>query len=400
MPPPGQDEPAPLGPRPPDPADAAAAAQQLDRLRGQVEDPKADRARLRQDLLDLRLRYPGSPQAVQAAALLTRLPSPLDRLDPANIPAADRFEGRPKELVAVLPKQAGEIMSLSFSADGRTLAAATQRAVRLWDLGGPTPRERAVLPDAGWHVRFAPDGRTLVTASQVPRLWDVSGDRPRELARLAGHSHGPLALAFSDDGKLLAAGNYGPVVRLWDLRGDRPRERGGADATKGKGVASLALSPDGSLLAGGSDTGDELLQVWRVTEAGLMPVAVPPVKARHVAFAPDGKTLAYEDGDWDVHLLDLTRPVPADRAVLKGHQLQGWGGIVWDLAYAADGRRLVSGGQDGRVIVWDPADGTKRQERKLPAEVRAVALAPDGRHVAAGCRSGTVYLLRLAAPGR
>src|SRR5262249_37736524 len=59
----------------------------------------ADREKLRQDLLAFRRANYGKAEAVEAAELLARLPSPLDRLDPATIPALDRFDWQPKELV-------------------------------------------------------------------------------------------------------------------------------------------------------------------------------------------------------------------------------------------------------------------------------------------------------------
>jgi len=299
----------------------------------------------------------------------------------------------PRERIP-LHGHASSVSSLSFSPDGRMLASASKEAVRLWDLGGAAPWERAVLPDAGWHIRFAPDGKTLLTATQGPRLWDVTVNPPKEKARLDWHSHGPVGMAFSGDGNLLAVGSYGPVLRLWDLGGDKPRQRFVLDEKDGKGVQSLALSADGTLLAAGTDSGDRILRLWRVTEKGLRRLPTPPVEARHVAFAPDGKTLAYNGDDWAIHLWDLTSPVPVTRATLEGHKLPGWSGVVRDFAFSADGRRLVSGGQDRRVIVWDAASGQKLHEWKMPAEVNAVALAPDGRHVAIGNWNGTIYLVR------
>ncbi|MGH3707426.1 MAG: WD40 repeat domain-containing protein, partial [Pseudonocardiaceae bacterium] len=87
---------------------------------------------------------------------------------------------------------------------------------------------------AVYGVGFAPDGRTLATASgdQTVRLWDLSTrDRPRPLgAPLTGHTGTVWAMAFAPDGRTLATGSADRTVRLWDLprlegfRGDEVRE--------------------------------------------------------------------------------------------------------------------------------------------------------------------------------
>src|SRR5438094_538420 len=86
--------------KPPEAARPGPAEAELERLKKRAGDPKADPDILWQDLLVFRTKYPGTPQAVQAAELLTRLPSPLDKLDPKQIPQEDRFDWQPRELVA------------------------------------------------------------------------------------------------------------------------------------------------------------------------------------------------------------------------------------------------------------------------------------------------------------
>jgi WD40 repeat protein len=291
----------------------------------------------------------------------------------------------------------GEVGAVSFSPDGRTLAAASHDSVvRLWDLTGAVPRERAALPGAGWRVLFSPDGARMVTATQGPVIWDVTAPAPKELARLGWHSHGPVGMVLSADGRRFAAGSFGPSLRVWDLSGPKPREQAVLDEKDGSlGTGWLAFSPDGRLLAAGRHTGDQGLRLWRVGAGGLQAVPVPHVAARDVAFSPDGKTLAFNDGEWDVHLWDLTGPLPRERVALRGHSLPGWAGIVHAIAFSPDGGQLASVGQDRRLIVWETAHGEKRREWILPGQARSVAFAPDGRHLACGNFNGTVYVLRL-----
>src|SRR5262249_28234252 len=169
-------------------------------------------------------------------------PSPPDRLSAADVPAAERPHWLPREVVAVVGTQRGRhwqgVTCLAVSADRTLAATATAGGIHLWDAA--TLRERAWLTgEAAEHVAalaFAPDGKTLASAGgglrsrggkSVPgncavRLWDLAGAVPRVRAVLDGFRDPVTAVAFSPDGKTLAAhGDLG--IRLWDLGGGKPR---------------------------------------------------------------------------------------------------------------------------------------------------------------------------------
>ncbi|MEU5249644.1 helix-turn-helix domain-containing protein, partial [Streptomyces asoensis] len=230
-------------------------------------------------------------------------------------------------------------------------------------------------------VAFAPDGRTLATASSdgtvtLRRLADR-----RTTARFT--LPGPVrSVAFSPDGRTLAAGAVNAPVRLWDAVGRRPKA---VLPTGTEGARAVAFDPRGRELAVAA--GDGTVQLWD-TERGRR-VASFPGHAGQVdalAYAPDGRTLASGGADRTVRLWDTVRHRPA--GVLRGHSDE-----VYGVAFAPDGHGLVSGGADRTVRLWDPAQ--RRTTRILTGhsdDVNAVAYTPDGGTVVSGGGDGTTRL--------
>jgi WD40 repeat protein len=133
------------------------------------------------------------------------------------------------------------------------------------------------------------------------------------------------------------------------------------------------------------------------------------------AFAPDGKVLATAGYDKTVRLWDLGQAEPLERARLPHPQ------SVYTVAFATDGKTLISG-SFGSVHLWDLGEAKPAERTRLDAHediVWSVAFAPDGRKFATTGRDGriivweatgkkrfewrlpgTVYCVRFAPDGR
>jgi WD40 repeat protein len=121
----------------------------------------------------------------------------------------------------------------AITPDGKTLALTTVEGkdprrpagvVRLLDTA--TRKERHALKGHSGPVNgvaFAPDGKTLASASEdgTVRVWDAAGGK--ELAVLKGHKGAVAAVAFAADGKTLASAGADRVVRLWTVTGGSER---------------------------------------------------------------------------------------------------------------------------------------------------------------------------------
>jgi WD40 repeat protein len=166
---------------------------------------------------------------------------------------------------------------LDWSPDGRLLATANELAwgeVKVWD--ADTGAQRFALPVAGpklpagavhvlSHFRsplaFSRDGKLLAAATENAQrfsgaitLWDM--ETGREVATLRDHADEVAAVAFTPDGRRLVSGSMDMTLKVWDLEWARPvfTLQGHRD-----GVLGVAISPDGSRIV---STGGDGVRVW------------------------------------------------------------------------------------------------------------------------------------------
>jgi len=199
---------------------------------------------------------------------------------------------------------------------------------------------------------------------------------------------GPVqAVAYSPDGKTIAAGATDGTIRLWNATSHTLRQTIRTDAPA---VATLAFSPDGKQIAAIDGTAVDLWDVAtgqrvRHLDEGAQPLAL--------AYAPDGALLAIARADGMVTLLATTGN--AAPRTLAGGQTS-----LRVVAFAADGFTVAAGGDDGQVHLWETVSGTTT--RTLGVEGGAVlALAFSARGLlAAGSAGGTVALWHVATGER
>jgi WD40 repeat protein len=258
---------------------------------------------------------------------------------------AGELQGHHGPVIGVVPVAGGVV---SAGADGKLL---------FWSL--PDGKLLRTV-EAGGVIRAlaaAPDGALLATAGDDGKvhLWDSAG---KAGAVLTGGGDWLLAVAFSPDGKQVAAGGYDGKWHLWETAGKKlldipahgppPPNMPSPPANV---VHAVAFSPDGKLLAAGGADGQVLL--FQVADGKLvraLPGHTGAVTA--LAFHPGGAVLASASKDRTVRLWGV-----ADGQALK--TLEGHTSWVQGLAFFARGTRLVSVGADGGVRLWDLVEPKK-----------------------------------------
>jgi WD40 repeat protein len=255
-------------------------------------------------------------------------------------------------------KPGGPIFNVSFSSDGKLLAAAgPNTAATLWDAA--TGRELTTLkhPADVFALSFAPNSRLLATGCRdgTVKLWDVN--TTQEIATLRGHTNAVEAIAFAPDRKLLATASHDSTIKLWDVATRQER----ATLKENSAVRAVAFSPDGKLLATGG--ADKLLRLWDATTGQPLAALEGHTKAiTYIAFSPDGRRIATTGEDGTVLLWAVESQ--QELIELKGHS-RG----VYVVAFAPDGQTIATGNQDGTVRLFDTTDHPPPQTQLTPSRL-------------------------------
>lgn len=272
--------------------------------------------------------------------------------------------------------------TVALSPDGRTLAIfdqdlarRRQATLKLFDaLTGQAVRTLMGSKEFDSALAFSPDGRTLVQVGSEVQAYDTASGK-RLWARSASDSFpGDPVIGFSADGSQVYVAKLDPAwvrklllmdTRTGEVIWDALQPSDGMTASVEDGlygrVESLALSPDGQILATGSFGGGIVL---RDARTGV----------RKTTFTDR---------------LTTKIPTQAAKSGITAHF-----GQVNGLVYLPDGR-LISGSNDGTIKLWD-TEGRKLAEAQVPDGMQAIRLLPDGQGllVASGMK-----IVQLSVPG-
>jgi WD40 repeat protein len=230
-------------------------------------------------------------------------------------------------------------------------------------------------------VAFSPDGRLLAAGTDNGEIHVWRAADGRQLVTCKGHTDWVRSVVFSPEGSILASGSGDQTIRLWDLNTGQclktllghPRP-----------VWSIAFSPDGLILASGSD---QTVRLWEVSTGQCFKTLPGHTRSViSVALSPDGSILASGSSDQTVRLWEVS--TGQCLTILSRHTR-----TVSSVAFAPDGDTLISGSDDGTVRVWDVSSGQCLKTLSGPSDdIRSVAFSPDGDMLAGGGDDAIVWV--------
>ena len=251
-----------------------------------------------------------------------------------------------------------------LTADGIQRAAAHDIAARAAELG--LAWELRGHTDDVEHLVVAHDGGHVATASDdaTIRWWSLAD--PATVVVLRGHTGAIDDLVISHDDRHLASAGTDADVWLWDPVAATGRRLAGHT----RKVHGIAFSPDSTELVSTSDDGTAWL--WSVATGTGKVLTHYQTGLRAVAWAGDQIIVGGHDGT-------IGR---FDPKTGKGAMAPAVNAEVRSLAVSPDGRYYASADKGGEVVLWK-LDGTRVARLGSHMEIaREVVFAPDGRHLA------------------
>jgi len=311
----------------------------------------------------------------------------------------------------------GEVTSLAFSPDGKTMAASSFAGdIRLWGLA--TQRAKSVtISHDGYDVyvrgvAFLPDGSGVVSGASdgTLRLWSTQTGRelrkfPLTESTKREDQQQVLAMGIANDGRRLVAKSTGfseeAPGRFWTWEIATGKLLTKREEPGGMDYHHPTFSPDGELFA--LQRGQEFVLANVADGRERLRIKTYEVFGWHCAFSPDQRTLALSTfvstptesrlgsvaKDWKIRLFEL--------ATGKERLAVPVGNYVMLLAFSPDQRHLAAC-VDRRLLLFDAETGQGLwTSSELDSRPRSIAFSADSKRLASGHGDGTILIWEIAA---
>lgn len=282
------------------------------------------------------------------------------------------------------------ITALAITPDGKGFIHGSQAGVVFRSFSGNEQRSFTTKLDHVHALAFSPDGKTLAAAGGSPaeagyvELW--SWPECKSLGRLDGHTDVVYDLAWLEGGNRLATASADRTVRLWDTSSRKSIETLSGHSGP---VLTLASSPDGKWLCSGS--ADHTIRVWSSNDGRLVRALVNHLGPVHLlAFRPgvakdQPPYLASAGGD---NTIRIWQPSIGRMVRIIRHPEP-----VYAALWSDDGSRLFSGGKDGTLRVIDGDSDEILREHKLGVAITSLAIRSSPQQLVVGDSRGEIRIM-------
>jgi WD40 repeat protein/serine/threonine protein kinase len=278
------------------------------------------------------------------------------------------WDARSGALVAELCGHASPIRSACFSRTGETvLTAEVEGTVHAWDLRSSSVRWSTHLPGEAWCLALSPDGRRVAAGFECgARVLDmVTGAVAFDLNGLSKRA--VTALAYSPDGRWIAARDYGGNLGAWSADDGAPRFQ----TSVRSGVAnSLAWLPDSHRFV--TSGGDDHAHLWTIDPIPDLVALAPHAGAvRSAVFDPASKSVLSAGIDGVVRVSSVRdASVAHERNVGIGPLVRAW--------FVDDGQRIACLARSGALALFDLALASAHIAREPDGGAATCSAVSDG----------------------
>jgi WD40 repeat protein len=290
---------------------------------------------------------------------------------------------------------------MALSPSGKTLAAiyvTEPYTLRLWDFAigrvNHTLRSQTAPNLSTVEAAYSPDEKYIAVGGD---LWDLAAGEQMtalEEAISAVTSCWTSGVAFSPQGDTLATGCFYGQLDLWGVPDGTSLKRFGGYSSW---VNELAYSPDGKYLAAIYDVPDYLVQVWQLPK-GKASFTLTGGHFTRVTYSADGRILAtvsakeeYDQYGWPAGFVQLWSA--SDGKELLRLEIED----AVSLAFSPNSQILATGSLDGTLRLWEIAAGRMLMEASGHyGQIERLVFTPDGTSLISGSQDGTI--LRWGIP--
>ncbi|KAG8730084.1 hypothetical protein FRC10_003140, partial [Ceratobasidium sp. 414] len=253
---------------------------------------------------------------------------------------------------------------------------------------GPAPLPIYSIGNRVRCIAFSPDGKQIAAGSDdtTVRIWDPFSGRVIGTP-LEGHTGPVCFVAYSHDGKHIASSSTDKTIRVWDAhtgQSSGPPIEGHTGA-----VFSFVYSQrDSNVIISASE--DNTIRYWNV-DTGRMrgePSIGPAESIYTFARSPDHSRQATGYRDGTIRIWD------AQAGTIRNELFQGHTGAIYSVAYSPGNSRIVSGSGDHSIRIWNADTGEAVGNPLIghTAAVCSVAYTPDGARIISGSADNTIRI--------
>ncbi|MBD3227542.1 MAG: hypothetical protein GF329_05065 [Candidatus Lokiarchaeota archaeon] len=258
------------------------------------------------------------------------------------------------------------IKEISVSNDSKYLITSHwDNKIEIFDI--QTSRSIRVLEghsDSVYSAEFSSKNKYVASSSfdKTVRLWDFNTGKCIRIFK--DHDSCVNSVIFGPDEDHLISGSRDRKINYWNIHVNKPVKT--IKAHHGS-IETLAISPDGKKIISGST--DRSIKIWTFPE-GINILHLPDLGSiiQTLRIAPDGKRLFSNNKEdiqiWNIKKGDLI------------HTFEGNKGNIISLSISKDGKNLISGSEEGNIIIWDLKSKKIITDHQINSEIVDVEIIP------------------------